>query len=75
MGTSDDDPQGEFLCVDAETLEVKGTWTTGEKRATFGYDFWYQPYHDTLVASEWGVPKVFKRGYVKSDSSDRSWFV
>lgn len=70
MGTSDDDPQGEFLCVDAETLEVKGTWTTGEKRATFGYDFWYQPYHDTLVASEWGVPKVFKRGYVKSDSSD-----
>lgn len=36
-----------------------GTWTKG-KLAKFGYDFWYQPYHDVMVASEWGTPKFFK---------------
>ena len=64
------DAQGEFLCIDSETLEVKGTWTTGEKKAAFGYDFWYQPYHDVLVATEWGVPRVFKKGYAATDGPD-----
>ncbi|XP_078049206.1 methanethiol oxidase [Augochlora pura] len=69
MGKPNGDGQGEFLCIDSETLEVKGTWTKGEK-ATFGYDFWYQPYHDVLVSTEWGVPRVFKRGYATTDSAD-----
>ncbi|KZC05702.1 Selenium-binding protein 1, partial [Dufourea novaeangliae] len=70
MGKTNGDAQGDFLCVDSKTFEVKGLWTTGEKKAAFGYDFWYQPYHDVLVGSEWGVPKVFKRGYQPTDSSD-----
>jgi len=32
-----------------------------------GYDFWYQPYFDVMVASEWGAPKLFKRGYRSTD--------
>lgn len=28
----------------------------------FGYDFWYQPYFDIMVSSEWGAPKKFKNG-------------
>ncbi|KAK9297777.1 hypothetical protein QLX08_008691 [Tetragonisca angustula] len=70
MGKPNGDAVGEFLRVDSETLEAKGTWTVGEKKAAFGYDFWYQPYHDTLVATEWGVPRIFKRGYTATDSAD-----
>nr|XP_033334103.1 methanethiol oxidase [Megalopta genalis] len=70
LGKPNDDAQGEFLCIDSETFEVKGTWTKGGKKAAFGYDFWYQPYHDVLVATEWGVPRVFKRGYATTDGSD-----
>ncbi|XP_031845873.1 methanethiol oxidase [Nomia melanderi] len=70
MGKPNGEAQGEFLCIDAETFRTKRVWTTGERKAAFGYDFWYQPYHDVLVATEWGVPKVFKRGYAVNDSSD-----
>lgn len=70
MGKPNDDAEGDFLCIDAQTFEVKGTWTAGEKKAAFGYDFWYQPYHDVLVASEWAVPRSFKRGYTPSNTSD-----
>ncbi|XP_076757261.1 methanethiol oxidase [Xylocopa sonorina] len=70
MGKPNGDALGEFLCIDAKTLQVKGTWTKGEKKAAFGYDFWYQPYHDVLVASEWGAPKVFKKGFSIDDPGD-----
>ena len=70
MGKLNGDGQGDFLCIDSETFEVKGTWTRGDKKAGFGYDFWYQPHHDVLVASEWSAPKVFKNGYTEADSSD-----
>lgn len=70
MGKPNGDAIGEFLCINAETLKVKGTWTIGEKKAAFGYDFWYQPYHDVLVASEWGIPRVFKKGYTATDIAD-----
>lgn len=41
---------------------ITETWTKG-KTAKFGYDFWYQPYWDVLVSSEWGTPKDFKTGF------------
>lgn len=75
MGKPNGDGQGDFLCIDSETFEVKGTWTRGDKKAGFGYDFWYQPYHDILVASEWSAPKIFKNGYTEADSSDPGWFL
>lgn len=70
LGKSNGDATGDFLCIDSETLEVKATWTMGEKKAAFGYDFWYQPYHDTLVASEWSVPRIFKKGFSPDNSSN-----
>ncbi|XP_011150896.1 methanethiol oxidase [Harpegnathos saltator] len=70
MGNLNGDGLGEFFCIDAETLEAKSTWTKGSAKAAFGYDYWYQPYHDVLIASEWGAPRVFKRGYNPSDSED-----
>lgn len=74
MGNLNGDGLGEFFCVDAETLEAKGTWTRGHIKANFGYDFWYQPYHDTLVASEWGAPRVFQKGFIPEDIYNPSKF-
>lgn len=42
---------------------LSGTWVKG-KSAKFGYDFWYQPYHDVLISSEWGAPRSFKCGCI-----------
>ncbi|XP_046415365.1 methanethiol oxidase [Neodiprion fabricii] len=64
MGKPNGDALGSFLTIDSDTLETTGAWTKDE--ASFGYDFWYQPYHDVLVASEWGVPRTFKKGFASS---------
>lgn len=72
MGKPNGDAQGDFLTIDSNNLEIKGMWTKGDRKAKFGYDFWYQPYHDVLVASEWSVPRVIKKGYKITDGSDPS---
>lgn len=50
-------------------ISTSETWTKG-KTAKFGYDFWYQPYWDVLVASEWGTPKYFKTGFYAEHVND-----
>ena len=75
MGNLNGDGLGEFFCIDAETLRTRGTWTKSQEKAAFGYDFWYQPYHDTLIATEWGAPRVFKKGYVPKDIHDPSKYI
>lgn len=70
MGKPNGDALGDLLCIDSQTLEVKGTWTKGEEKAKFGYDFWYQPDHDALVSTEWGVPRFFKGGWDPSHGKD-----
>jgi selenium-binding protein 1 len=67
LGNPSGDALGDFLCIDSNTLEITGTWVKSEEKAKFGYDFWYQPYHDALIATEWGVPSVFKRGFSADD--------
>ncbi|XP_050546294.1 methanethiol oxidase [Daktulosphaira vitifoliae] len=62
MGDAEGNEKGDFLLIDANEGVVKETWTIG-KTAKFGYDFWYQPYWDILVSSEWGTPKFFKTGF------------
>ena len=49
---------------------VTGLWTAGEKKAKFGYDYWYQPYWDVMISSEWGAPKSFKKGFSLPDVQD-----
>ncbi|KAL0822669.1 hypothetical protein ABMA28_004692 [Loxostege sticticalis] len=67
MGDKDEEGQGDFVLIDSKTLKVKGTWTKGPKLAKFGYDYWYQPYHDVMISSEWGTPKYLKTGYHPDD--------
>ncbi|CAH2039741.1 unnamed protein product, partial [Iphiclides podalirius] len=70
MGDKNENAKGDFVLIDAKTLKVTGTWTKGEKVAKFGYDFWYQPYHDVMISSEWGTPKFFKTGFNPDDVSN-----
>lgn len=53
--------------MDAETWEVKGTWNHPGDEAPQGYDFWYQPRHNVLISTEWGVPKYFVNGFNPED--------
>jgi len=62
MGDPDENGKGDFVLIDGKTFKVKGTFTKG-KLAKFGYDFWYQPYHDVMISTEWGVPRYFKKGF------------
>ncbi|XP_055296101.1 methanethiol oxidase [Sitodiplosis mosellana] len=66
MGDRDDNAKGDFIQFDNQ-FNCLGTWARGDKQPDCGYDFWYQPHFDVLVASEWGAPKLFKRGFKMSD--------
>lgn len=66
MGDAKGNAKGEFLQFDSD-FNCLGTWTRGDKKAVCGYDFWYQPHFDVMVASEWGAPRLFKRGFKDSD--------
>ncbi|VVD04191.1 unnamed protein product [Leptidea sinapis] len=67
MGDKEENRKGDFVLIDSKTLKVTGTWSRGKKLAKFGYDFWYQPYHDAMVSTEWGTPKYFKKGFQPGD--------
>lgn len=55
--------KGSFLLLDGQTFKPKGTYpATDVDIAPFGYDFWYQPFHNVMISSEWGAPKCFKSG-------------
>ncbi|KFO63474.1 Selenium-binding protein 1-A, partial [Corvus brachyrhynchos] len=59
--------KGGFILLDAETFEVKGTWEKGDEAPPMGYDFWYQPRHNVLISTEWGIPKVLGYGFDPND--------
>nr|XP_056709184.1 methanethiol oxidase-like isoform X2 [Euleptes europaea] len=59
--------KGGFVLLDAETFEVKGNWERPTQAAPQGYDFWYQPRHNVMISSEFGVPKFFVTGFNPAD--------
>ncbi|KAK9688414.1 56kDa selenium binding protein (SBP56) [Popillia japonica] len=69
MGDVNGNARGNFILIDGKTYKTKGTWIKG-KEAKFNYDYWYQPYFDVMISSEWGVPKVFKKGFQLADAVD-----
>ncbi|XP_030373561.1 methanethiol oxidase-like isoform X2 [Scaptodrosophila lebanonensis] len=69
MGDAEGNAKGDFILFDSESFECLGTWTQGKKLAAFGYDFWYQPYFDIMVSSEWGAPAKFRQGWSSKDMS------
>lgn len=46
------------------------TFFTGkysDHNTPYGYDFWYQPYFDVMISTEWGAPQKFKNGINLAD--------
>lgn len=60
MGDAEGYAKGDFILFDSD-FNCIGTWTKGDKKALCGYDFWYQPYFDVMVSSEWGAPNKWRR--------------
>ncbi|XP_015184850.1 PREDICTED: selenium-binding protein 1 [Polistes dominula] len=57
-------------CLMSDRVYFIDTSNEREPKIKKGYDFWYQPYHDILIASEWGTPKFFKKGYFADHIAD-----
>ncbi|XP_028759743.1 selenium-binding protein 2, partial [Neltuma alba] len=51
-----------FLLLDSE-FSVKGRWEKPGHSPIFGYDFWYQPRHGTMISTSWGAPAAFTKGF------------
>ncbi|XP_022211607.2 methanethiol oxidase [Drosophila obscura] len=73
MGDAEGNAKGDFILFDSD-FNCIGTWTKGAKKALCGYDFWYQPYFDVMVASEWGAPNKFRRGWQSGDLEDMTQY-
>jgi selenium-binding protein 1 len=56
-------PGGIFL-LDHENFDVLGQWEMDRGAQELAYDFWWHLGHDTMVTSEWGLPKDFENGLV-----------
>ncbi|XP_062821355.1 methanethiol oxidase isoform X2 [Anolis carolinensis] len=63
LGDAFGNARGGLLLLDPETWEVKGTWECPEDGPVQMCDFWYQPRHNVLISTEWGVPKFFIDGF------------
>nr|XP_023025020.1 selenium-binding protein 1-A [Leptinotarsa decemlineata] len=70
MGDRNEEAKCDFILIDGKTFKTKGTWIKGDKKPKFNYDFWYQPYFDVMVSTEWGVPKLFKKGYNPTEAAN-----
>ena len=57
---------GGFVILDGKTFDVKGRWESGPT-APMGYDFWYQPFHNVMISTEWGVPNALTKGFKLED--------
>ena len=55
------------MLLNSETLSITGSWEAPGHKAQFGYDFWYQPYFNVMISTEWGHPKTFKKGFDPAD--------
>ncbi|KAF7132724.1 hypothetical protein RHSIM_Rhsim09G0061400 [Rhododendron simsii] len=70
LGDKDGKAEGNgFLLLDSD-FNVKGRWEKPGHSPLFGYDFWYQPRHKTMISTAWGAPKAFTSGFNPQHVSD-----
>lgn len=63
LGDKDGNAAGNgFLLLDSD-FNVKGRWEKPGHSPLFGYDFWYQPRHNTMISTSWGAPSAFSKGF------------
>jgi selenium-binding protein 1 len=51
-------------------IRREGRWEKEGSSTPLGYDFWYQPYFNVMVSTEWGFPRAFKSGFNPGHVSD-----
>lgn len=70
LGDKDGNANGlGFLLLDSD-FNVKGRWEKEGQNPNFGYDFWYQPRHGTMISTSWGAPAAFTTGFNLQHVSD-----
>lgn len=65
MGDKDGEGKGGFVLVDGTSFVIKKNWE--RQPVEYGYDFWYQPYHNVMISTEWGKPNCFRKGFNPAD--------
>lgn len=68
LGDKHGKAKGNFLLLD-ENFDVKGVW--GKEDAPYGYDFWYQPYFNVMMSTEWGEPATLSKGFDPSTVAEK----
>ncbi|KAI3973112.1 hypothetical protein MKX01_019770 [Papaver californicum] len=70
IGDKDGNAEGNgFLLLDSE-FNVKGRWEKPGHSPLFGYDYWYQPRHNTMISTSLGAPFTFIKGFNPQHVSD-----
>lgn len=69
IGDNKGNAKGSFILLDGKTFDVKSEWSTGNY-APFGYAFWYQPRHNVMISTAFGVPNAAKNGFDEKDVAD-----
>ncbi|MGD8543453.1 MAG: selenium-binding protein SBP56-related protein [Desulfobacteraceae bacterium] len=59
-------PGGIFM-LDHFNFDVLGPWEIDRGPQRLAYDFWWHITEDTMITSEWGVPRQFENGLVFED--------
>ncbi|KAI0530725.1 hypothetical protein KFK09_000273 [Dendrobium nobile] len=63
LGDKDGNAAGSgFLLLDSD-FNIKGRWEKPGHSPLFGYDYWYQPRHNTMISTSWGAPSAFSKGF------------
>jgi methanethiol oxidase len=67
LGNADGSDGGGFAQLDARTFEVVGRWEADRGDQRINYDFWYQPRHNVMISSEFGIPEAYEPGFNLDD--------
>lgn len=64
LGDKNGNAPGGFLVLNSDFEPIK-KWghSDVENRMRYNYDFWYQPYHNVMVSSEWTAPSTLVKGF------------
>lgn len=63
LGDRNGNPPGGFLVLNSEFEPIKKWGESEVKNMNYNYDFWYQPFHNVMVSSEWTSANLFTQDF------------
>ena len=67
LGDKNKNPPGGFLLLNSDFEPIRKWGENDVDKMNFNYDFWYQPYHNVMVSSEWTAPNMFMNGFALTE--------